>query len=185
MIYIYSDLYRYAKKVDKRTLIKNFIFNPRFKYSFYMRICNKLNKNKYMNKNILIIFKVLLKNCSYKYGIQIPYSTNIDKGLYIVHWGGIVINPNCIIGKNLTISQGVTLGQVSRGERRGSPRIGNNVYIGPGAKVIGNISIGNNSAIGANCVVTKDIPDNAVVVGIPGKVISYKGSDGYIHNKYE
>jgi len=61
------------------------------------------------------------------------------------------------------------------------PEIGDNVYIGPGAKIIGNIKIGNNAAIGANCVVTKDVPENGVVVGVPGRVISFEGSAGYIN----
>ena len=67
-------------------------------------------------------------------------------------------------------------------KKKGSPIIGDNVYIATGAKIIGAIKIGNNVAIGANCVVTKDIPDNAVVVGVPGKVISYEGSKGYVNN---
>jgi serine O-acetyltransferase len=64
----------------------------------------------------------------------------------------------------------------------GYPILGDNVYIGPGAKIIGGIKIGNNVAIGANCVVTKNIPDNSVVVGIPGRVISQDGVTGYIDN---
>jgi serine O-acetyltransferase len=55
------------------------------------------------------------------------------------------------------------------------------VYIGPGAKIIGAVRVGNNVAIGANCVVTKDVPDNAVVVGVPGKIISFRGSQGYVN----
>jgi len=70
------------------------------------------------------------------------------------------------------------LGRVNRGNKKGFPVIGNNVYIGPGAKIIGNVHIGNNVAIGANCVVTHDIPDNGVVVGIPGKVISWTARQG-------
>jgi len=66
--------------------------------------------------------------------------------------------------------------------RPGVPTIGDNVYIGPGAKLFGAIVVGDNAAIGANCVVTHDVPENAVVVGIPGKVISYEGSQGYINN---
>jgi len=86
-----------------------------------------------------------------------------------------------VIGKNCNISHQVTLGIANRGTHKGVPIIGDNVYIGPGAKIIGDINIGNNVAIGANCVVTKDVPDNAVVVGVPGKVISYEGSMGYVN----
>jgi serine O-acetyltransferase len=118
----------------------------------------------------------------YKYGINIPPYTKIGSGLYIGHFGCITVSPNVIIGKNCNVSPGIAIGQVNRGIRKGWPVIGDNVYIGPGAKIIGNVTIGNNVAIGANCVVTRDIPDNAVVVGIPGKVISYKGSEGYINN---
>jgi serine O-acetyltransferase len=75
----------------------------------------------------------------------------------------------------------VTLGKVNRGEKKGYPVIGDNVYIGPGAKIVGKIKIGNHVAIGANCVVTRDIPDHGVVVGIPGEVISFEGSSGYIN----
>ena len=73
------------------------------------------------------------------------------------------------------------VGQANRGGNKGYPTIGDNVYIGPGAKIVGAVKVGNNVAIGANCVVTKDVPDNAVVVGVPGKIISYTGSEGYVN----
>lgn len=85
------------------------------------------------------------------------------------------------IGKNCNISHGVTIGQANRGKRKGYPTIENNVYIGPGAKILGKVMVGNNVAVGANCVVTKDVPADSVVVGIPGKVISKEGSAGYIN----
>jgi serine O-acetyltransferase len=85
-----------------------------------------------------------------------------------------------VIGRNCNISQGVTLGQANRGPRKGYPVIGDNVYIGPGAKVIGNVRVGSKVAIGANCVVTRDVPDNAVAVGIPGHVVSSERSAGYV-----
>ena len=123
----------------------------------------------------------MLHKQTYKLGISIPASTEIDSGFYIGHFGGIVVNGKSVIGKNCNISQGVTLGQANRGKNKGYPTLGDNVYIGPGAKIVGAIKIGNNVAIGANCVVTKDIPDNSVVVGIPGKVISQDGATGYIN----
>ena len=91
-----------------------------------------------------------------------------------------MINGRSVIGKNCNISQGVTLGQANRGQNKGYPILGDNIYIGPGAKIVGAVKIGNNVAIGANCVVTKDVPDNSVVIGIPGKVISQKGSKDYV-----
>jgi serine O-acetyltransferase len=123
----------------------------------------------------------MLNHLVYKLGISISPSTEIGSGFYIGHFGGIVINGKSVIGKNCNISQGVTLGQANRGKNIGYPTLGDNIYIGPGAKIVGAVKIGNNVAIGANCVVTKDIPDNSVVVGVPGKVISQEGSIGYVN----
>jgi serine O-acetyltransferase len=99
----------------------------------------------------------------------------IDRGFRIEHFGGIVIGEGCVIGKNVNISQGVTIGRTLSGY----PVIGNNVYIGAGAIIIGDITVGNNVAIGAGAVVTKSVPDNCCVAGVPAKIISYKGSMGY------
>jgi len=107
--------------------------------------------------------------------------SELGSGFYIAHIGGIYVNDSCSIGKNCNITTGVTLGQANRGVRKGAPIVGDNVYIGPGAKLVGKVKVGNNVAIGANCVVTKDIPDNAVVAGVPGRVLSYDGSVSYVN----
>ena len=75
------------------------------------------------------------------------------------------------------------MGQANRGKHKGCPVIGNEVYIGPGAKIVGNVTIGNNVAIGANAVVTSDIPNNACVGGVPAKIISMNGAEGYVNRK--
>lgn len=80
-----------------------------------------------------------------------------------------MVNHRVRIGRNCNISHGVTLGQANRGRRTGVPVIGDGVYIGPGAKVVGAVTVGDNVAIGANCVVVDDVPDNAVVAGVPGR----------------
>jgi len=176
-----SDLYRYAGNTKIPSFIYNFIFYPGFKYSFWMRSCRYLKSHTVLKILLFSFAWLILMHYEYKYGISISYQTHIGSGLYIGHFGGIVVNQNAIIGKNCNISHQVTLGKANRGQRKGYPVIGDNVYIGPGAKVIGNVHVGNHVAIGANCVVTKDIPDNSVVVGIPGKVISSEGSAGYIN----
>lgn len=146
-----------------------------------MRTCAYFRAHSLFRYFLFPLAWLLLNHYDYKYGISISFRTQIGSGLYISHNGGIVINSHAIIGKNCNISHQVTLGVANRGKRKGYPIIGNNVYIGPGAKVIGNIHVGNNVAIGANCVVTKDVPDNSVVVGIPGQIISSEGSQGYIN----
>jgi serine O-acetyltransferase len=119
---------------------------------------------------------------SVKYGISIPRTTQIGPGFYIGHFGDIVINGECIIGRDCNISQGVTLGQSNRGPRKGVPVLGDRVYIGPGAKIVGEVQVGSDVAIGANAVVTSDVPNNAVMVGVPARIVSYSGSTGYINH---
>lgn len=125
--------------------------------------------------------RVMFSHYRFKYGVYIDFTAQIGPGLYICHVGSIVVNRRCVIGKNCNLSHEVTLGARSRGSLAGCPTIGDNVYIAPGSKVIGKIHVGDYAAIGANCVVTKDVPNRAVVVGIPGKVISEEGSDGMVN----
>lgn len=155
---------------------------PGFRYMYWLRRSANLKGSK-NPIYIYIYYRLMLRRCSYKYGIDIPDSTIIGKGFYIGHFSGIVISPSAVIGNNVNISQCVTIGVASRGKMKGAPIIGNEVYIGPGAKIVGKVCIGNNVAIGANAVVTKDVPNNSVVVGIPAKIISTMGADGYILNK--
>ena len=111
------------------------------------------------------------------WGIELPRSATIGPGFYIGHFGGITIAPDVVIGSNCNISQDLTIGLSGQGEKAGVPTIGDDVYIAPGARLFGKISIGNNVKIGANAVVYKDVPDNAIVVLDPGfKIVSYKGN---------
>jgi serine O-acetyltransferase len=184
---IMSDLYRYEGDASLPLFIKHFRTNPGFTYTAVMRGCAYLrhNSGKLPYKMMLFFARRWLGRFRYKYGIDIPFDTSIGEGLYIGHFGCIFVNPEAVLGNNINISQGVTIGQASRGMRAGCPTLGSNIYIGPGAKIFGAIRIGNNVAIGANCVVTRDVPDNAVVVGIPGRVISHGGAEGYILNTRE
>lgn len=181
---IVSDLYRYEGKISIGKFIKNVFFNPGFKYSFLIRLAKKFNENIWLRYSIYILIWPLINRYTYRYGIEISHKTVIGYGFYIGHFSGIIVSQGAKIGNNCNISQGVTIGYSSRGVKKGFPTIGDNVYIGPGAKIFGNIIIGDNVAIGANCVVNSDAPNNSVIIGIPGKVISYKGSEGYINNCY-
>ena len=116
---------------------------------------------KYLKTFRLLYWLRKLRKYSYITGFLIPPNV-CGKGLTIWHWGSIIINPAAKIGDNCTLYPGVLIGQKYRGG--GAAVIGNNVFIGAGTKIIGNITIGNNVTIGQNCVITKDIPDNSVVV---------------------
>jgi serine O-acetyltransferase len=117
-----------------------------------------------------------------KYGFDISYRTKIGRGLYLGHFGGVVIHGDTIIGDNCNISQGVTIG-VSNHNRIGSPMIGNNVFLGPGATVIGQIEIGHNVTIGTNSIVNFHVPDCTTVVASRSHIIEKDLSPYYIQNK--
>lgn len=108
-------------------------------------------------------------------GIEIHPGAKIGKGLFIDHGMGVVIGETSIIGDNVLLYQGVTLGGTGIEKGKRHPTIGNNVVIGAGAKVLGNITVGDNSYIGANAVVIKDVPPNSTVVGIPGRITKQDG----------
>jgi len=107
-------------------------------------------------------------------GISIPFSVKIGRGLYIGHFGRIIINGRAEIGENCSIATGVVIGTRGLGDE-GVPMIGNNVFIGVDAKILGNIKVGDGAKIGANAVVIKDVPENATVVGVPARVVKIKG----------
>lgn len=108
-------------------------------------------------------------------GIEIHPGAKIGKEFFIDHGSSIVIGETSIIGNNVTIYQGVTLGGISLKKVKRHPTIGNNVVIGAGAKILGPVKIGDNVRIGANSVVTIDVPDNSIVVGVPGRIVSRNG----------
>jgi serine O-acetyltransferase len=172
---IYDDLYRYTGQRSFFLLLRYVFFTPGFRYVFLLR------KTSSADFAITKIFwKILLRQCMLSTGIQIPEMTKIDRGFRIVHFGHIVINPLTIIGKNFNISHGVTLGH-SEGKQGGSPTIGNNVSIQTNAVVVGGVSIGNDVLIAPNAFVNFDVPDGAIVLGNPGKIIAKKrASEKYI-----
>lgn len=105
------------------------------------------------------------------FGSEIDTKATIGAGIYMPHPYGIVIGGACIIGKNVSINQNVTLGRRDIDET-GDPVIGDNVAINSGAVIVGAVKVGNNAKIGANSVVLKDVPEHATAVGIPARIIA-------------
>jgi len=107
-------------------------------------------------------------------GVEIHPAAQIGRGLFIDHGMGVVIGETTVIGHNVTLFQGVTLGGTGKERGKRHPTIGDNVVIGTGAKVLGNITIGRDSIIGANAVVLRDVPEHSTVVGVPGRIAKIK-----------
>jgi len=177
-----ADLRRYGGGVSIKSFVRQYLLTPGFKYSFWMRLANHLRGISLIWRPAYYLSRVILHRCSVRYGISIPYNTRIGSGLYIGHHGGIVINNGVVIGHDCNINHGVTIGVKYGGRSPGVPVIGDRVYLGPGCKVIGGISLGNDVAVGANAVVVESIPASAIAAGVPAKVISFKGSSEYVVN---
>jgi len=176
-----SDLFRYMQgDCSFKAAARAYRVVPGFRFMVWQRIAFMTRASTGAWRIVHFFARAMHKHYRFKFGISIPCNVEIGRGFYIGHFGGIVINEAAVIGCNCNISHGVTIGQQNRGRRKGVPTIGNEAYIGPGAKIIGNIRIGNGCAIGANAVVTSDLPDNAVAVGAPARIISFEGSTCYV-----
>ncbi len=106
-------------------------------------------------------------------GIEIHPGARIGKGFFIDHGSGVIIGETTIIGNNVTLFQGVTLGGTGKESGKRHPTIGDNVMISTGAKVLGSFTVGENSKIGAGSVVLEEVPPNCTVVGVPGRIVKY------------
>lgn len=176
-------------KSDLMRLGGNFVFSylwdESFKITFWFRIGSFILA-KYRSCKIwlpfYIIVKLIYKHIQHKTGIQVPLGTNVGAGLRFFHHDCIILAQMCVIGKNVSIHQGVTIGRSFNGKHAGVPTVGDNVVIFPGAKIIGKVTVGSNAVIGANAVVVNDVPENAIVGGIPAKIISSDSSMCF--NKY-
>lgn len=122
-----------------------------------------------LRRFLSLIYKMLYKWIQILTGIELPCEAVIGRNFVIDHFGGIIISGYAVFGDNCRIRNGVVVGLRRIDEPR-APRIGNNVDIGAGAKILGPITIGNDVAIGANAVVTQDVPDNCVAVGVPAVI---------------
>jgi serine O-acetyltransferase len=125
--------------------------------------------------NLFFLARFISQMARFLTGIEIHPGAKIGKGLFIDHGMGVVIGETSIIGDNVLLYQGVTLGGTGLEKGKRHPTIGNNVVIGTGAKVLGNITIGDNSYVGSNAVVIKDVPPNSTVVGVPGRITKQDG----------
>ena len=160
-----ADLARYDGKIDW--------YRKTFHYHF-----------RYANSSVVgkLWHRICLKYLQHKNGVEIPYNTKIGKDLYLGHPYNITINPNAIIGENCNIHKGVLIGQENRGRRVGAPIIGNNVWIGINAAIVGSVTIGDDVLIAPNSYINCDVPSHSVVFGNPC-IIKFKdnATEGYIN----
>jgi serine O-acetyltransferase len=176
---IKADLFRYIPKPYSFRVLCAGFRSQGFRYMFFRRI-----RDHYGRKSVRgFIASWLLKRYTYKFGYQI--GGKIGPGFFIGHIGTIVVSVNTEIGSNCNIAHNVTIG-AARGKKSGAPKIGSEVWMGTGAVIVGNITIGNDVMIAPNSFVTMDVPDHSLVVGNPAKIFPRENSTGlYINNKWE
>lgn len=172
-----ADLKRYGGKAPG---LKDLLVGNESWYLYHivrhMRFMEYYGRKKYLYKILYLYHFLMYKRLSLKTHITL-YPNTIQGGLRIYHVGGFThVGPSARIGKNCTILPGVVFGNKYEQPQNGITEVGDNCYFGLGAKVLGPLMIGNNVIVGANSVVTKDIPDNVVVGGVPAKVLKYRPS---------
>lgn len=144
---------------------------PGFHALLLHRICHCLHSN----FHIPVLPRLLSQITRFLTGIEIHPGATIGEGVFIDHGMGVVIGETAEVGNNVTIYQGVTLGGTGKEAGKRHPTVEENVVVGAGAKVLGNIRVGHHSMVGAGSVVLKDVPPSCTVVGIPGVVVRQKG----------
>ena len=155
-----------------RSVLEIIFCYPGFQATIFHRIAHF-----FWRKKLFLIARMISHISRFLTGIEIHPGAKIGKRFVIDHGMGVVIGETAEIGDDVTIYHGVTLGGTTWRKGKRHPTVKNNVVIGAGAKVLGNITIGENVRIGANSVVVKDIPPNSTVVGVPGKTVRKKAKE--------
>jgi serine O-acetyltransferase len=172
---VFADLYRNNGKRGFWNLLATSIRKVDFRWILLFRL--------YQSKRHPFLSRWLLRRYSLKTGIQIGWHSQIGEGLVLVHCGNIAVNNAAVIGKNCTMYHGVTVGMEFRGERKGNPVIGDNVWIGSNACVVGKITIGDDVLIAPLSFVNFDVPSHSIVIGNPARIIPREhATEGYITN---
>jgi serine O-acetyltransferase len=178
-----ADLYRYRRQTNRRAFLSAYVREPGFRFTYYLRqVAFYSSKKKSIGIFPYIFNRVLLNRYRFKYGFDISPTTSIGPGFYIGHFGGVVISPFAVLGANVNIAQGVTIGAASRGPRKGAPTLEDRVWVGANAIIVGKVTIGHDALVAPGAYVNFDVPEMSVILGNPGKVVSDSGSVGYVNN---
>lgn len=183
-ILIASDLFRYGIRNEKELSFMGKQELYGYRYTKAMRKCRFYKEHGARIR--FCVYRLYLLRLSLKYGFQISYATDIGAGLYLGHAGSIIVNPQAKLGRNINLAQGVTIGIANGGKTPGVPTIGNNVWIGANATVVGGIHIGDDVMIAPNTFVNFDVPDHSVVVSQRAAVIHRDPATwNYVENRVE
>ncbi len=175
VIFISIFFYRDIRSAQKRDPAARNFFEIVFLYPGLHALISYRIAHFLFNIGLTFLARMISQVSRLTTGIEIHPGAKIGKNFFIDHGMGVVIGETTVIGDNVLLYQGVTLGGTGIMKGKRHPTVGNNVVIGAGAKVLGNIKVGDNSYIGANAVVIKDVPANSTIVGVPGRITRQEG----------
>jgi serine O-acetyltransferase len=177
-----ADAFRYTGREGIRPLFGSYLRDPGFRFTYYLRkVAYYAPKRKSWGVFAYIYNRLWLNHYRFRYGFDLSPQTQIGPGFYIGHFGGIVVSPYAVLGSNVNIAQGVTIGATNRGNKAGVPVVQDRVWIGAHAILVGKITIGQDALIAPGAYVNFDVPEKAVVLGNPGKIVADTGSAGYVN----
>lgn len=176
---IRSDCFRYAARSSWSVMVKQRAVQMGFRYTTVLR-----KAQAHRGGLLHYWYRLRLLRLSKKTGFQIGYGARIGAGLFIGHRGTVIVNGEARLGSNVNLSPGVVIGQENRGRHKGVPQLGNRVWIGSNAVIVGGVLIGNDVLVAPNAYVNFDVPDHSIVVGNPARVIRRENAtEGYCHNQ--
>jgi serine O-acetyltransferase len=173
--HIYRDFRRYRVTADPA--LRTVFLTQGFWASCVYRVSRAALLRTRLARPFIAIAQKLIEIVT---GISLPPQCEIGEGLYIGHYGAIIVAPPSRVGHNCSLAQNVTVGIAGSGENRGAPVIGNRVFIGAHSIIVGRITVGDDAVICAGSVVTRSVPARAMVMGNPARVVSYDGSFDYV-----
>ena len=174
--HIYFDFRRYRVTAD--AALRTLFLTQGFWASSIYRMARAALRRSPLFAPLVVTVQKLVEIVT---GISIPAQCEIGDGLYIGHYGSIILAPEARIGHNCSLAQNVTIGIAGGGDDRGAPTIGNRVFIGAHSVIVGRITIGDDAVICAGSVVNRSVPARAVMMGNPARVVSYDGSFDYVY----
>lgn len=178
-----ADVYRYRGASDRRAVLDAWLREPGFRFTWYLRkVAFYAKRRRGPGLFPYLYNRLLLNHYRFRYGFDVSPTTSIGPGFYLGHFSGVVISPYAVLGANVNVAKGATIGATSRGKRKGAPTLEDRVWIGANATVVGRITVGKEALIAPGAYVNFDVPSRAVVLGNPGRIVSDTGSDGYINH---
>ncbi len=181
-----ADLFRYTGRLGRGALARAWLKHPGFRFFYHLRHVQHYAPRRRSSGFLpYVLHRAVLNHLRFRFGYDIALNTRIGPGLFLGHFGTVVLSGHSIVGANCNLAQGVTLAGGIRPDRKGTPTLGDRVWVGPNAILLGKITIGSDSLIAPGAVVDFDVPPNSLVQGNPAQIAGSSGSAGLITNTLE